>query len=64
MVKIPGEVDLEDLVTELCDQMDREELLDLVKMIDQDVADYDFTYELKEYFTEEVRREEEFLDEE
>ena len=64
MVRIPAEVDIDELVTELCDQLDRDELIDLIKMIDSDVADYDFTYELKEYFVEEIRREEEFLDEE
>jgi len=62
MVKIPAEVDLDELVAELCDQLEQEELIDLIKMIDRDVADYDFTYELKEYFDEEVRREDEFLD--
>jgi hypothetical protein len=64
MVKFRTEIAIDELVIELCNQLEQDELVDLIKMIDQDVADYDFTHGLKEYFVEEILREEEFLDEE
>ena len=64
MIKIPAGVEMDELVVELCDQLDKSELIDLIKMIDQDVASYDFTCELRDYFEEEIRRDEEFINEE
>ncbi len=47
-------MDLDDIVSELSNNLDYEDLLELIKQINIEVSDYDFTKKLKDYFVKEI----------
>ena len=63
MTKIKISVDMADFVSELCSEMTQDDLLDLIKQINREVDDYDFSEELRDYFVKEVDEEDSFIDE-
>ena len=60
MIKLSADLDMDELVEQLCSQLDAQSLIDLIKLIDTEVDTYEFTDELKEYFVEEIRMEDGF----
>lgn len=62
-LRIPIEVDVQDLVEQLSRDLDHADLLELIKMIDKAQADYDFTEELRDYFVSEIEKEDAIVDE-
>jgi hypothetical protein len=62
MTKISIDVDMAELVSELALNMDLGDLLDMVKQIDREVGQHDFTEELRDYFVKEVEAEDLFMD--
>ncbi len=53
---IRSEIDLDDLVEEIV-TLDDESIFNLIKTIDLQVADYDFTKKLRDYFVKEMKKE-------
>ena len=53
---IHSEIDLDDLVGEIVTLGD-EQIFDLIKAIDWQVADYDFTKKLRDYLVKEMKKE-------
>jgi hypothetical protein len=53
---IHSEIDLDDLVEEIV-TLDDESIFNLIKTIDLQVADYDFTKKLRDYFVKEIEKE-------
>jgi hypothetical protein len=53
---IHSEIDLDDLVGEIVTLGD-EQIFDLIKAIDWQVADYDFTKKLRDYLVKEMEKE-------
>ena len=55
------DIDLEELL-EICLQMEREDLLDFIKHLNIEVADFDFTEELRDYFVKELDKEDSYIE--
>ncbi len=53
---IRSEINLDDLVEEIV-TLDDESIVNLIKTIDLQVADYDFTKKLRDYFVKEIKKE-------
>lgn len=53
---IHSEINLDDLVEEIV-TLDDESIFNLIKTIDLQVADYDFTKNLRDYFVKEMKKE-------
>jgi hypothetical protein len=53
------DVDIMDIVDEIVSRNRREDIVDLIRRIDLRVADYDFTKELRDYFIEQIKIEDE-----
>jgi hypothetical protein len=53
---IRSEVNLDDLVEEIV-TLDDKSIFNLIKTIDLQVADYDFTKKLRDYFVKEMKKE-------
>jgi len=64
MVEILVNLEVDQIVADLCTQLDHDDLLELIKQIDAEVADYDFTKELRDYFVEEVEDEDDLYSDE
>jgi len=60
MPVITLDLDMADFVSELVAKTPRDELLDLIKQIDREVSEYEFTEELRDYFVKEMDVEEEY----
>lgn len=60
MPVITLDLDMGDFVSELVAKTPRDELLDLIKQIDREVSEYEFTEELRDYFVKEMDVEEEY----
>lgn len=56
-MNIKIEIDQENLIQSLLHNLNREELFDFITKLDLAVADYDFTEELRDHFTNELRKE-------
>ena len=54
-------VDIADIVDEMRCSCEHKELLELIKQIDKEIAEYDFTAALRDYFVAEMKKEEEHL---
>jgi hypothetical protein len=59
MTRISIDVDMADFISEICLTMDRSDLADMIKQINREVAEFEFTEELRDYFIKEVDLEEE-----
>lgn len=57
-LSIHANIDLDDLVEEIIVLYD-ESIFELIKSIDLQVADYDFTKKLRDYFVKEMKKEDE-----
>lgn len=57
-LSIHANIDLDDLVEEII-VLDDESIFELIKSIDLQVADYDFTKKLRDYFVKEMKKEDE-----
>jgi hypothetical protein len=57
-LSIHSEITLDDLVEEIC-ILDDKSIINFIKSIDLQVADYDFTKTLRDYFVKEMKKEEE-----
>ena len=55
-LSIRTDINLDDLVEEIVTLND-ESIFDLIKSIDSQVADYDFTKKLRDYFVKEIKKE-------
>jgi hypothetical protein len=64
MPRIRVELDMADFISDIVVDMPREELIDMIKQIDREVAEFEFTEELRDYFTKEMDSEEEFYEDE
>lgn len=53
---IRSEIGIDDLVEEIV-TLDDESIFNLIKTIDLQVADYNFTKKLRDYFVEEIKKE-------
>lgn len=53
---IHSEISLDDLAEEI-KSLDDESIFELIKSIDLQVADYDFTKKLRDYFVKEMKKE-------
>ena len=57
IVTIPIEVDAEVLALELADNLNYDEAINIIKIIDNQMADWDFTKQLAAFFMNEVLKE-------
>ena len=57
VLNIDVDLDLDDLVALLIDQYSDEDLIKIIRSIDTEVAELEFTEKLRDYFDEEVNRE-------
>ncbi len=62
MTRIRIEVDMADFVADIVSNMSHSELLDLIKQIDLEVQECEFTEELRDYFAKEMESEDLFVD--
>ena len=58
VVNIFTEVRVEDLITQLFENLTREEYIQLIKQMELRCADLEMTYELRDYFDAEIKKEE------
>lgn len=63
-MQIAISINEDDIIENLTKKLNREELIDFVKKLDMQVAEWDFTLELLKYFEEQkhVYDQEEFVD--
>ena len=57
MAKIKA-IDTNEIISDLIGSLSHEELVEFVKELNRELADYDFTKELRDYFLEEMEEEE------
>lgn len=57
VVNLRVDIPVEIMVANITRSLSREELADFIKAIDLEVAEYDFTEELKNYFVKEIEKE-------
>jgi len=62
MTRVRIEVDMTEFVEDVVISMSHAELLDLVKQIDLEVGESEFTEELRDYFAKEMESEDLFVD--
>ena len=58
VVRISAEVRVEDLIEQLSDNLTREEYIQFIKQMELECADLDATYELRDHFDAEIKKEE------
>jgi len=57
-VGVLAEVRAEDLITQLYENLTREEYVEVIKQMELRCADLDVTYELRDHFDAEIKKEE------
>lgn len=50
-------MEIDDIVTELREKFDQDELFEMIKQLDKDIADYNFTKALRDHFIDQVEDE-------
>lgn len=58
-MSFPVEMDLEQLSGAITSNFSRDEVFELIKGLDAGIAEYEFTQDLRDHFSEELRKEDE-----
>lgn len=56
-LEVDANIDDEELIRQLIRQNHRDDLIDFIKSLDLAVAEYEFTEKLRDYFVEEMEKE-------